>query len=374
MEENKLTKTSTAKVLGFFVGGLLLGSLATAGVMISKNNKKAADLSAVVGKPILSVDGKTWDTTSLPGEAGMDYFTLQSNIYNAEKNFAGQVAARIALANDSGKKISPTELPKIDELLPVAPVSEQDAKQYYEKVVAQMGNGVFGGQSFDKVKSQLQMQMTQQTMNEAIMRKIQELESTGRIKVLLSAPLSPPVKLDLAGYPVRGNQNSNTVLVEVSDYLCAHCRETEKVIEKIYDDFSSKVKFVNVTYPLNPQGLSGALARGAFCATKQGGKQFRDYHSLAFQISFSKATPPAGVEPTKAFDNESIEIAKQAKLDVPSFSSCLTSNEANEHLIKVQNQFNSSIGFKGTPTFYLNGRLIDVNPQQLEATLKTALN
>lgn len=374
MQEEKTLRTDTVKFIGFFIGGLLLGALASAGVMKAKNDKKAVDISSAVGKPLITVDGKTWESASLPGDSGMDYFTLQNNIYNAEKNFAGQTAARIALANDAGKKVSATELPKIEELLPVVPVTDAEAKQYYDKVIAQMGASVFGGQSFDKIKGQLQMQMSQQKVGESVMRKIQELEAGGRIKILLTAPLSPPVKLDLTGYPIRGNKEANTVLVEVADYLCAHCRESEAVVEKIYKEFSSNVKFVNIAFPLNPQGLSGALARGAYCATKQGEKQFRDYHSQAFQVPFSKATPPVGAEPTKSFNDEAIKVAKEAKLDVASFETCITSNDANEYLNKVQNQFNSSTGFKGTPTFYLNGRLIEVNPQQLEATLKTALN
>lgn len=374
MQEEKTSRTDFTKIIGFFVGGLLLGALAAAGLMKSKSNSSAIDLSSAKGKALITVDGKTWETGALPGDSGMDYFTLQSNIYNAEKNFAGQTAARIALANDAGKKVSAAELPKIEELLPVVPVTEEEAKQYYNKVIAQMGAGVFGGQTFDKIKTQLQVQMSQQKVGESVMRKIQELEAGGRIKILLTAPLSPPVQLNLTGYPVRGNKDSSTVLVEVSDYLCAHCRESEPIVEKMFQEFSSKVKFVNVVYPLNPQGLSGALARGAFCATQQGNKQFWDYHIQAFQVPFSKATPSSGKEPEKAFNEEAIEVAKQVKLDVNAFTKCLTSNEANENLQKVQSQFNPSTGFKGTPTFYLNGRLIEVNPQQLEATLKTALN
>jgi protein-disulfide isomerase len=374
MQEEKTSRTNTSKILGFFIGGLVLGGLATAGVMNARNSSKSVDLSSTIGKPLMSIDGKTWETGALPGDSGMNYFTLQSNIYNAEKNFAGQTAVRIALSNDAGKKVSASQLPKIEELMPVVPVSEEEAKQYYDNVIVQMGTSVFGGQSFDKIKTQLQMQMSQQKVAESVMRKIQELESGGRIKILLTPPLSPPVQLDIAGYPTRGNKDGSTVLVEVADYLCAHCRESEPIVEKIYKEFSSKVKFVNIAFPLNPQGLSGALARGAYCATKQGEKQFWDFHSQAFQIPFSKATPPAGAEPTKVFHDEAIELAKQANLDVNAFSTCIVSNEANDYLLKVQNQFNSSTGFKGTPTFYLNGRLIEVNPQQLEATLKTALN
>ena len=186
--------------------------------------------------------------------------------------------------------------------------------------------------------------------------------------------MSPAVKLDLTGYPIRGNKDSNIVLVEVADYLCAHCRESESIMEKIVKEFSSKVKFVNIAYPLSVQGLGGALVRGAYCATKQDEKLFWDYHAKAFQVPFAKATPPASADPAKAFNDVAIEVAKLANLDINSFTTCLTANESAEYINKVQSQFNASTGFKGTPTFYLNGRLLEVNPQQLESTLKMALN
>ncbi|MGY3803872.1 thioredoxin domain-containing protein [Pigmentibacter ruber] len=366
------SKSSNVKIIGFFIGGIILGALATTGVMLAQKAKKAVDLSANLGKPFVVVDGKTWDSGMLPGDSGMDYYTLQNNIYNAEKNFASQTALRIALANDAGKAVSTTELPKLEELLNIPPVSEQEAKQYYEKIIAQMGAGVFGGQPFDKIKAQLQMQMSQQKASEIVLRKIQELEAGGRIKVLLNPPTSPSVKLNLDGYPSRGNKNANLVFVEVADYLCAHCRESEPIIEKIAKEFADKVKFVHISYPLAPQGLSGALAKGAFCATKQSEKSFWDYHTNAFQVPFSKANP-TGNDPTKQFMDEAINVAKQSNLDLKAFTECLNSNEPNEYIQKVQNEFNSSTGFKGTPTFYLNGKILEANPQQLEASIKAAI-
>ena len=373
MQDDKVTKLNNLKMIGFFIGGLALGTIAATGIMLSINSKKAVDISSAKGKQLMVVDGKTWESGSLPADSAMDYFTLQSNIYNAEKNFAGQTAVRIALANDSGKKVTATELPKIEELLPLPNVTDEEAKKYFDSVMSQMGAGFFGNQPFEQIKQQLKMQMNQQKAGELIMRKEQELEAGGRIKILLTPPLSPPVNLDLTGYPVRGNKDSSIVLVEVADYLCAHCRESEPIMEKIVKEFSSKVKFVNIAYPLLPQGLSGALVRGSYCATKQGENLFWEYHLKAFEVPFSKANPPVGVEPTKAFQDVAIEVAKLTKLDIKSFTSCLESNESNEYIQKVQAQFNANTGFKGTPTFYLNGRLIEANPQQLEATLKAAL-
>lgn len=373
MQTEKTLKTSYKKIIVFFMFGLIIGVFGTSFLLVKYNFNFFTHFS-LMKKPLFIVDGKTWETNTLPGDSVIEYFTLQRSIYNAEKEFARQVAARIALSNDTNKTVSSNELPKIEEFFPKTQVSELEAKNYYNKIVLQMGKVSFGGQSFDQVKSNLQMQMTQQKLSANISHKIQELEGSGRIKVLLAPPSPPRVNLNLDGYPTRGDINSKTVFVAVTDYLCTYCRVAEPIIEKMYNDYSTKVKFVNVAYPRTPKSLSEYLARGAFCASKQGDKQFWNYHSQAYKVPFSKATPPKDQDAIKFFINETIEVAKQSKLNVNLFSSCLDSTETNEYILKVQNQFNSSNGFKGTPTFYLNDRIADVNPYQLEESLKTVLN
>ncbi|KAB8031877.1 DsbA family protein [Fluviispira multicolorata] len=374
LNDKKDSNWSTIKSVGFLFGGIVLGSLLTVGVVISKNNKKAVDISDAVGVPLLTVDGKTWTTTDLPGDSLMEYFDLERNIYNARQGIASRIAVRLALAKDAGMTITNDKLPKIEDLLTIQPVSDIDTQNYYDQIIAKMGPGFFSGKSYEMIKSQLQQQLSQQKIGQILETKIKDLEDAGRIKVLVKPPVSPPVKLNLSGFPVRGNHNASTTLVEVADYMCAHCRESEGAIEKIYKEYSNKVKFVHVAYPLAPLGLSGSLARGAYCATEQGDKEFWSYHKEAFSVPFSKMQPPSGVDAEKAFDNETIEVAKLAKINIEKFSACLGSENARKYIEIVQKQFNENVGFSGTPTFYLNGSMIQVSPQQLASTLRVALN
>lgn len=357
------------KLIGFFVGGALLGAVVCGGVMLAQKNKQAVNVNT--GMPVLTVDGNTYTTTNLPGDANMGYYSLENNIYNASKGFMEQTALRIALAKDAGK--SGAELPKLSELLTFPKVTEEEAKQYYDKIVSQMGSSAVGGQPFESIKAPLMQQMQQKKDNEFVTTKIQELQAKGRFKVLLTAPVAPAVPLNTASYPSRGNQNATTTLVEVADYMCPHCREVEPVMEKIYKEFSGKVKFVHVSYSLMPDGLSGALARGAFCANQQSQDLFWAYHKSAFETSWDKMKAPAGGDDAKYFNDVASEVAKTAGLNSEKFGSCLTSTEAKTYLDSLAKNFNSATGFQGTPTFYLNNKLIPVNPEQLEATLTAAL-
>lgn len=365
---------SNKKTLVFFIGGLVLGALLTAGIMLSQEKKKAIDVSAAIGTPLFKVDNKVYTTSDLPGDAAMEYYMLENNIYSAKQNFSNQIALRILLAKDAQKPVNSSTLPKIEELLNMKPVTEFEAKQYYDKILAQMGKNVFGGQTFDQIKTQLIARMNQQKNSEVVSTKLQELQSGGRIQVLLKQPTAPSVSLDVASYPARGNLNSSVTLVEVADYLCPHCREAESTIESLYKQFDSKIKFVHVSFPLAPEGLSGALARGAFCANKQGQDKFWKYHAAAFQVPWEKNQVPTGLDATTYYNNITTEVGQNSGVDSATFSTCLTSNEAKDYIKNVQATFNESKGFQGTPTFYLNNKIIQASPEQLSNTLQAALN
>lgn len=361
------------KIIGFFVGGLLLGAIIAIGLLRSQQNKKAVDISAAVGIPFIKVDDKVYTTTNLPGDVAMEYYMLENNIYNAQQNFANELATRIALAKDANKNTKTDSIPKISELLPSPPLSEAEVKQYYDKIMMQMGPGVFGGQSFEKIKPQLEARLNQQKASQILATKVQELQAGGRIQFLMPQPISPPVSLDLSSYPSRGQQDSNLTFVEVADYLCPHCRETETAIQSIYKEYKDKLKFVHVSYPLDPTGLSGALARGAFCAKAQSQDFFWKYHDLAFQVPWEKSQAPAEQDQTHYYNNVVSEVAQKSGLDLKAFQTCLTSQDAANYIKNVQNTFNESKGFQGTPTFYLNNKLLRISPEQLESTLRGAL-
>jgi protein-disulfide isomerase len=360
------------KGLLFFIGGLALGAILTSGVFLSKSKNQAVDVSSAIGVPLLKVDGDVISTASLPKEVRMEYYMLENSIYSAKENFANQVALRMLLAKDSHKDSK--ELPPLKDLIPLQPVSDLEAKQYYDQITARMGKAVFGGQSFDQIKTQLENRINQERGAQLMNQKIDEFQKGGRFEFLLKHPESPAVDLDLTGYAVRGNPKAKVTLVEVADYLCPHCREAQPAIEKVYQEFKDKIKFVQVTYPLNPNMLSGALAKGAFCALKQGNDLFWKYHAAAFQVPWDKNNAPAGQNPDSYFSSVAVDVAKSVGLNDTAFAACLSSKEANDSLSAMQSQFNESKGFQGTPTFYLNNKMVQIEPDQLAATLKAALS
>lgn len=246
------------KSILFFLGGFFLGVIAAVVLFFKNTNENIIRNESYFGKPIIEVDGKKWTTLSLPKEAVFEYYNLQNNIYSAENNFASQAALRIALAKDQGKYIGIDNYPSLKELLDVQPVEDTEVKNYYDKHVSKFG------QSYDKVKNQLKQQLYNQKISEQSNNIVQDLIKNNRIKLLINNNEPSLFNIDMSGYPIRGNKDSDLVFLNIFDFVDPKSRVAENELREIYEKFSSKIKFISVIYPLYPSGLSGMLARVHF--------------------------------------------------------------------------------------------------------------
>src|SRR6185503_11819576 len=124
--------------------------------------------------------------------------------------------------------------------------------------------------SFEKIKPDIERYLKNQKLGEALRAKNEELKAKNRVAILMPMPVAPKVDLNVAGLPVKGPATSQNTLVEVADYVCPHCQATQPEVEQLVKDLGDKMKFVPVNFSLRPDGLSGTLARGAYCARQQG--------------------------------------------------------------------------------------------------------
>jgi protein-disulfide isomerase len=165
---------------------------------------------------------------------------------------------------------------------------------------------------------------------------------------------------------VRGNLTSSVVLIEYSDFQCPACKSYEPILSSVYDAYKDKVAFVYRSYPLTQiHEHARAAALAAEAADKQG--QFWAYHQLLFdrQNSWSQTTDEQGTFTA---------YAKELGLNTDQFVSDMQSTAVADRL-KQQIDFGNSSNVNGTPTFFLDGKLIQ-NPrteQELQQELDTAL-
>lgn len=151
--------------------------------------------------------------------------------------------------------------------------------------------------------------------------------------------------------PAIGPVDAPVVMIEFSDYQCQFCgqfaRETLHPLLELYPD---QIRFVYrdlVIY--GPVSFQAALS--AECANDQG--VFWLYHDRLFEQQ-NNLTP-------KFF----FAMAEELNLDMQQFARCV-SDPVTEDEVKADTAAGHDLGIRGTPTFYINGRIL-VGAQPLEA-------
>lgn len=155
---------------------------------------------------------------------------------------------------------------------------------------------------------------------------------------------------------IKGNRDSKVILIEYSDFECPACRTYYPVLREIYTEFGDRIAFVYRHFPLTSiHANADFAARAAEAAGKQ--DKFWEMHDLLFQkqAEWSKV---ADIVPV--FRN----YAALVGLDVEQFERDFNSREVKD-FVSSQKAHATSLGLPGTPTFVLNGEVID-NPSSLE--------
>ncbi len=153
--------------------------------------------------------------------------------------------------------------------------------------------------------------------------------------------------------PTLGPESALVTVIEFSDFQCPFCgrfaAQTEQALLKKYE---GKIRFVYRDFPLDSiHPFARGAAEAAACAYEQ--KKFWEYHDLLFQNQ------------DKLTKDDLSSYAKQVGLNVTAFQTCVDSGKYQQ---EVANDYQAAIalGLSGTPTFFVNGRIL-VGAQPLSA-------
>lgn len=365
-------------LVGILVGGVVLGAVVGAGAtkaLTKKGNEpgmpESTTCSATGGpssqdQPLFSLSGKTYTQGMLPLEVQGQITRTQNQAFTELGNVLKEYAVRVFLARE--KNLDVNNPPPLNEMLGNAEVSEEEINRIIEMQKANIPKGM----SLEEIRKQIKMALGQRKAGEAVGQKFAQLEQSGEFKMLLNAPEGKPLQTD--GFPQKGNKDGAVKVAIVTDYLCGHCRHRAEEFDAAVTDFSDRVQFFRIIMSLNPEGLSGYLAKGAFCAHKANPELFWKYHALGEKVPFEAARPSEmSTDPKKQFKDTTLGVAKEAGYDVAEFDKCLDSKEAGDH-VKSSGEMLSAAGVDGTPTIFLNGKRVVVAPGKLPDTLKDALS
>lgn len=153
-----------------------------------------------------------------------------------------------------------------------------------------------------------------------------------------------------------GHADAPVTIVEYSSLSCPHCAAFHKdVLPALKSEYidTGKVRYVVREFPLNDAALAGAVI--ARCLDQS---RYFAFVDLLFSKQEDWAFKDDAFAPLKKF-------AKQAGLPDDQFDKCLDNEDLQKKILAVREQ-GSKEGVSGTPSFFVNGKLI-----KGPATLKT---
>lgn len=155
---------------------------------------------------------------------------------------------------------------------------------------------------------------------------------------------------------VKGSASAPHTVVEYSDFQCPACKAYEPMIQQLVKENPDKVRLVYRHYPLRSiHANAQAAAEAAEAANKQG--KFWEMHEMLFntQTDWSSLR-----DPRSKFE----EYARSLGLNVEQFKTDSKGDEARNK-IDADYQSGTQSGVQGTPTFFLDGKMI-TSPQSYE--------
>jgi protein-disulfide isomerase len=159
---------------------------------------------------------------------------------------------------------------------------------------------------------------------------------------------------------VEGQGQTGVVLQEYGDYQCPFCGQYYPILKQVEQEFDKQITFQFTNFPLtslHPNAFAGA--RAAEAAALQG--KYWEMHDLLYEQNVlsqqnSKASTWINASDPTPFFNQ---FAQQLGLNLAQFKSDFSSSNVND-LINADMAKGNKLGITGTPTFYLDGKQIQV--------------
>lgn len=170
------------------------------------------------------------------------------------------------------------------------------------------------------------------------------LRARADVRVYLKEPEPLRVQVDPARGFVRGPKEAPVTIVEFSDFQCPFCKTVVGTLKQVAAKYPDRVRWVFRDFPI-PGLHPGAppAHEAARCAGAQG--KFWEYHDVLFERS-PRHSP-----------DELKQYAKELGLDEAGFAQCFDRGQFRE-AVAADMQEGARVGVTGTPTFFINGRML----------------
>jgi protein-disulfide isomerase len=182
----------------------------------------------------------------------------------------------------------------------------------------------------------------------------------GELSDMTKDPLAENLALiQMSDAPTIGDPKAPVTIVEYSDFECPVCRSLHDTLRDILPNYAGKLRVVFKDFPLDqlhPWARTAAIA--GRCAYQQKPEAFWKMYDLIYDNQEIISAENAWAKMA--------DYAAQARLDAPSFKSCMASPDAAA-AVNASHANGQKLEINSTPTVFVNGRrMVGADPHLLE--------
>jgi protein-disulfide isomerase len=279
------------------------------------------------------VNGEAITTQDLEQKEVSHLLQAQYQYYQTERKALDDLIAQRLLEQEAHRQgITTDELLKREVDSKVKDPTEDQLQVYYE--------GLDSKDPYDQVRVKILDHIRDQRRSKLRSAYVETLRQKANIVIQL-APPTADVSAENAAV-TEGRSDAPVQVVEFADYQCPYCQKVNPDLNKLIDEYGSKVSVIYRDFPLPMHPHAEKAAEAARCAGQQG--KFWEYHNVLFH--------------DKKLDTPDLkQDAVTLRLDSDKFDKCLDSAEEAANVKKDQDE-GTKLGLSGTPSFFINGHFI----------------
>jgi len=150
-------------------------------------------------------------------------------------------------------------------------------------------------------------------------------------------------QIDISQAPILGEVSAPVTLAIFDDFECPYCAQTVPLLKQVVEKYPGKVKLAFKNFPLSSHRNARNAALTALAANRQG--KFWNVHDLLYE-NYNSLNP------------QKIDaLAAQTGLDMEQLKKDRVDPQLNAQISKDIEE-GTNVGVRGTPTIFVNGRLL----------------
>ncbi|MDR3608418.1 MAG: DsbA family protein [Oligoflexia bacterium] len=337
MRKNKYLSLSLVTVSAAAIGFVVI-SACTDGQAKAKPNiitKEAPQAGAVakIGGEIITED-------QLIGDDKLDFFDLKKREYELKMDRLNKLMVEKLIGGEA-KKNNMSLDDFVNKKVIGGEVKISDSE--YNKFVKE--KHVPESQLNPQLKERIIAYLQSLKKQDLVQNYLTKLTKSNPVEVYFQKP-KMNVNVDPGNSPWFGGEHAPVTIVEFSDFQCPFCSRAAETVTELKKKYGNKIKLHFRMFPLPMHKDARPSAEAALCVNDQGMPKFWKFHDLLFKNQ-DKLTP-----------ENFAKWAKEAGADEAKFKSCFDGHQFAK-VVQSDTEYGEKIGVKSTPTFFINGQLVN---------------